>query len=399
MPSLPFAVDFAVSPRFEVFYALYTLSNPAPSSLDEWKDRALLRLPRDFEKSARKVAPTPLFWPLLADALQATPGELTFEGMLAHLGTLAPSELRASVLSGIFHDERTVDALVSGEKSLREVVSDDKLPGAELLAHFGLRSSGASNSDSSRAISTLLTDPDAFRKELVLVLETFWETGFRRDWSALVPRLRQDAARLRKRFEDTRPEQLATDLKLPFAIDGKSRSIRTKAGSLIPFRSVERFYVLPSAFNTHRWWAKYENKAGAVYVYLPIAGGSASANAIADDSPLLQAATSDTRAAIQPEAVFRALGDTTRYAIASVLARTPTTSADLARTLKVSKPTITHHVQALRAAGLITEVADAGSSRLALNAETVRGLSAAAVDHLFASTGDLSLETTRKKRK
>jgi DNA-binding transcriptional ArsR family regulator len=95
--------------------------------------------------------------------------------------------------------------------------------------------------------------------------------------------------------------------------------------------------------------------------------------------------------------VFRALGDTTRYAIASVLARTPTTSADLARRLKVSKPTITHHVQALRAAGLISEVSVGGSSRLSLNAQTVRGLSAAAVEQLFASTGDLALETTRKR--
>ena len=97
-------------------------------------------------------------------------------------------------------------------------------------------------------------------------------------------------------------------------------------------------------------------------------------------------------------AVFRALGDTTRYAIASILARTPTTSAELARSLKVSKPTITHHVQALRAAGLIAEATEGGSSRLTLDRETVAALSTAAVQQLFSSTGDLQLLTTRKRR-
>jgi len=101
---------------------------------------------------------------------------------------------------------------------------------------------------------------------------------------------------------------------------------------------------------------------------------------------------------INAESVFRALGDTTRYAIASILARTPTTSAELARSLKVSKPTITHHVHALRSAGLITETPSGGSTKLSLSRETVAALSGAAVEQLFASKADLSLGTTRKRR-
>jgi DNA-binding transcriptional ArsR family regulator len=102
--------------------------------------------------------------------------------------------------------------------------------------------------------------------------------------------------------------------------------------------------------------------------------------------------------AINAESVFRALGDTTRYAIASILARTPTTSADLARSLKVSKPTITHHVHALRSAGLIAETPSGGSTKLTLNKDIVAALSGAAVEQLFSSTGDLALDTTRKRR-
>ncbi|MDQ3673768.1 MAG: metalloregulator ArsR/SmtB family transcription factor, partial [Gemmatimonadota bacterium] len=101
---------------------------------------------------------------------------------------------------------------------------------------------------------------------------------------------------------------------------------------------------------------------------------------------------------VNPEAVFRALGDTTRYAIASILARNPTSSAELARSLQVSKPTITHHVQALRAAGLIREISDGGSSRLSLNRETLAALSTAAIENLFSSTARLPLLTTRQRR-
>jgi DNA-binding transcriptional ArsR family regulator len=102
---------------------------------------------------------------------------------------------------------------------------------------------------------------------------------------------------------------------------------------------------------------------------------------------------------VNAESVFRALGDTTRYAIASVLARTPTTSAELARSLNVSKPTITHHVQTLRQAGLIDEQPGGGANRLSLNRETVAGLSNVAVEQLFSSTGELTLVTTRKRRR
>jgi DNA-binding transcriptional ArsR family regulator len=132
--------------------------------------------------------------------------------------------------------------------------------------------------------------------------------------------------------------------------------------------------------------------------------GAASANGIAADRrPAKPGASTgagyaDSRVPIDAESVFLALGDTTRYAIASLLARTPTTSAELARSLNVSKPTITHHVQALRSAGLISETPAGGSTKLSLNRAAVGAISEAAVNQLFSSTADLNLATTRKRR-
>jgi DNA-binding transcriptional ArsR family regulator len=248
------------------------------------------------------------------------------------------------------------------------------------------------------AITSLLSDPASFRDELALVLQRFWETGFNRDWAVLEPLLRAEAFHLRDLHENASLADLTRELNLPLVVIEDAQELRPKTGSAITFDSVDRCYVVPSAFNTRRWWAKYETRAQRFSLYFPIARGAASPNRIVEEDRPARESVPRSQHAVNAESVFRALGDTTRYAIASVLARTPTTSAELARSLKVSKPTITHHVQALRAAGLIEEESGGGSTRLSLNRETVAGLSSAAVDHFFASTGDLALVTTRKRR-
>ena len=391
-------IEFAVTPRFETFYALYTISTNAPTPLDRWKERALERLPRDFDRVATRVAPVPLFWPLLADALQRTPGEMTFEQILSAVHDTPGDELKSNILSGIFHDSATVRSLVAGEKSLKQVLTNDKLPGAELLAHFGLRPYSA-KSDAVTAMGRLLSDPNSFGDELALVLQRFWQTGFKRDWAELEPSLRAEALRLKELHENGSAADLTRELNFPVLLDEATHELRSKTGTTIKFDHIERLYVMPSAFNTRRWWAKYENKPQRFSLYFPISREGVSANRLVeDDWPARESPRPGRVVEINTEAVFRALGDTTRFAIASVIARTPTTSAELARGLKVSKPTITHHVQALRAAGLIEEAPEGGSTRLSLSRDTVAALSQAAVEHFFSSTGDVALATTRKRR-
>jgi len=394
--SLP--IEFLVTPRFEAFYALYTLTSSAPTSLDRWRERALLRLPRDFERVAKRIAPVALFWPLLADALQRTPGEMTFEEMLSSVREMRVEELKANILSGIFHDPATVQSLLTRKKSLKQILTSDKLPGGELLGHFGLRPYSP-DSHAVNAMTTLLSKPELFRDELALVLQRFWQTGFKRDWSALESILRSESFHLKDLYENSTLAELTSELSLPVAIDDEAGELRPKAGSAIKYDRVDRLYIIPSGFNTRRWWAKYETRPERFSLYFPIARDAASPNRLVEDDWATQEPARGSRHTVSAESVFRALGDTTRYAIASVLARTPTTSAELARSLKVSKPTITHHVQTLRAAGLIEEEPSGGSTRLSLNRETVAALSNVAVEQLFTSTGDLTLDTTRKRRR
>ena len=392
-----FPIEFVVTPRFDVFYALYSLTSSASTQLDPWKGKALERLPRDFAQLAKRVAPLPIFWPLLADAIQSVPGEVAFEEVDSTIREMPVEALQRNVLSGIFHDPDTVDSLITREKNLRQVLADEKLPGGELLGHFGLRPY-SQNSPSARAVDLLLSKPKTFRDELALLLKKFWETGFQKDWSALEPSLRAESVRMRDLRDDRSSGDLGRELNLPVVFDDDAREIRPKTGAAIDYDRVDRCYIIPSAFNARRWWAKYETKAQRATLYIPITSEPGAPNIVVAESRKARELPAKNRSAINAESVFRALGDTTRYAIASILARTPTTSAELARRLRVSKPTVTHHVHALRSAGLIAEIPSGGSTKLTLSRDTVAALSGAAVEQLFSSTGDLALETTRKRR-
>src|SRR6185312_13839747 len=158
-------IEFAVTPRFDVFYALFALTSGGSGPLQDWKQRALGRLPRDFDRVARRVAPLPIFWPLLADAIQGVTGEASFGEVLSTIREMRVDDLKRNILSGIFHDRDTVDALVTRKSALKQVLTDEKLRGGELLAHFGLRPYDA-GSPAAHAINSLLSKPQSYRDEL-----------------------------------------------------------------------------------------------------------------------------------------------------------------------------------------------------------------------------------------
>ena len=390
-------IEFAVTPRFDVFYALYTISSGAATPLDTWKAMATRRLPSGFAETASRVAPLPIFWALLADAAQSTPGEISFDELLSTVREAAADELQGNVLGGIFHDRDVVASLIAGRKSLKQVVTDDGLPGAELLSAFGLKPYDT-GSAAAHAINALLKRPGPFRDDLTKTLATFWNSGFHDDWNALESALGDESFRMREIREEAVPSTLGTLLGLPVSLDDDAEQIRPKTGSPIRYQQVDRCYVIPSAFNARKWWTKYQSASGRLTLYFPVARELDLANRLAQRETGSVARVPERSVDINAESVFRALGDTTRYAIASILARTPTTSAELARSLNVSKPTITHHVQALRSAGLIKETPSGGSTRLSLSRDTVAALSGAAVEQLFSSSGELTLETTRRRR-
>ena len=103
-----------------------------------------------------------------------------------------------------------------------------------------------------------------------------------------------------------------------------------------------------------------------------------------------------SRASLDPELVFRALGDATRYAIARLIAPEPLSSAELARRLGVSGPTLTHHLKELRRAHLVLEERRGNRILLSLDRRAIEMLSAAAIDALFGGQ-PVTIRRSRKR--
>jgi DNA-binding transcriptional ArsR family regulator len=82
-----------------------------------------------------------------------------------------------------------------------------------------------------------------------------------------------------------------------------------------------------------------------------------------------------------PHAMLRALktlSDPTRLRILRYLADQPQTSSQLSRRLRLRTPTLTHHMNALRLAGLIhLEVDEQGERRYSVRVEAIEGTFAA----------------------
>jgi DNA-binding transcriptional ArsR family regulator len=111
----------------------------------------------------------------------------------------------------------------------------------------------------------------------------------------------------------------------------------------------------------------------------------------------LRAPRTQVPTSLDPALVFRALGDATRYTIARMIAREPMTSAELARRLDVSKPTMAYHLRALRAAALVREEVRGTRIVLSLDRSVLEGLSDAAVAQLFGGAAEAPIRRSRSR--
>lgn len=364
MASAKLDVEVEVGPRFELFYALHKLFAPSKPAAERWRKSARARIGTRLLAEAKGVAPEPLMWAILADCTLSARKVDSFEELVSAIEGQSGAQFRSSVIAG-----------VPGGR------------GADLVATF----------------ESLLHDPEDYRGRLIGVLRAFWSRVFADDFTAMLPELNRMGRQLSLPASSAAPGSAGERLGIPIAVNEENETLTAGRGFTIPLARAGRVLLLPSAFNFNHWWTKRDDGERAVDFYFPINDGTVSPN----DALTAAARPRDTTGRTsggpaasrdedhRPEIVFRALGDTTRYAIASILARAPATPSDLSRQLRVSKPTITHHVHALRDAGLIVD--GAGGGKLGLNRSRLERLSEEAVAALFASEGKLKLSKTRKK--
>lgn len=376
------AIDVAVTPRFEVFYALQVLQTGAGEHLQRWRREMQRRLTPRIRSSLTRVAPSPLMWPLLADSLCDSQPTPNFTEMMAEMRGMGDDFFARAVLKGVFKTPGAVEALLSRQTTLAATIAHEAKTQERLLTLLGLYPS-STKSASAMTFSRLVSEPAVYREEVVNVVALFWATGFAETWGTLESQLRDRARAMKEELARFGAAEFARTAGLPVSIDNTNvKSIR--GTTVVERNDVAAIHVVPSAFNASGLWAAYREADGKTRFFFPVF-----------DSTL----SPDTRIAIEPSLIFSALGDTTRYAIASTIARTPTTSVDLARAFGVSKPTISHHVQLLRAAGLLEETHTEDGTLLALNRRVLERASGAAAREMFSGTADDTIKRTRKPNK
>lgn len=375
-------LSVSVTPRFEIFYALRALDAGATATAG-WRQRSRRFLPEDFSATVARIAPHPLMWPLLADALRDAKPDPDFSEIVGTIRSADDRVFQESVLGGIFRDRQTVAELIAGARSLEDAVRVEAETDRSLVALLGLHPFDRSNAVAI-ALGRVIDDPAGYRADLAAALDTFWMLVFHDTWRDLGPAMDQAKKTLQSSLAGGSPSEFARDIGLPVALDDRNRVVASLRGrTLYPYGSVREIHVIPSAFNDARLWAAYADDAGSVRLYFPVYRPEL----------LLEDVKS-----IDPATAFRTLGDTTRYAIASVLAHEPQTSVELAKAFGVSKATISHHVQLMRAAGLLEERSTDNGVVLALNRETLEGISAAAVRELYGAGSDPVIRRSRRQR-
>jgi DNA-binding transcriptional ArsR family regulator len=360
-------VSLNVTPRFDVFYALRALGERRGAP-EEWIHDAERSFPRSFKGMVGRIAPRPVMWALLADALRDGKPDPTFEEIRETINSLDNGTFQRAVLSGVFGTHGNVDALIAGNRSLSEAVSIEGKSTQALLTLLGLHPFHKS-SPVATAFTRIITEPAEFRADLTHALEAFWHSVFRDTWRSLEPRLSERVDWMREMLNTLSLAEFANTVGLPVSFDDRKKEISAARGAkTFSYGSVRELHVIPSAFNDARFWGAYADNDGSVRLYFPVF-----------DAALAQT----DRPVVDPELGFRALGDTTRYAMAAFLAQSPRTSVELAKEFGVSKATVSHHVGLLRSAGLLDEQPTERGTLLTLNREALDGLSSAAAREMF----------------
>lgn len=382
---------FLASLRFEPFLALNTLLDPESRIHSTWRARILDTLPGEFFDHFSAIGGGWDIWPvmpsLLPDDLAAPALPDILEGLQRR--TLADFQFRA--IRGLIHSAPAARDVAEGRLSLRQAIS--KVPRAkqEWLGYIGLYPYDE-DAPMPLTIRKLLSEPADFRRSICRMLEVFWDSCFRDLWARLKPSYARSADRCKGAFHDCSLAEFAQRMLLRVRIDeaaGRIEAIRGGYG--LPIRAIRACRFMPSAFNDRRYWSALEQDDGSAVVYFPYFDASI---ALEEGSTAPQR-FSEPR--LDPALIFKALGDTTRFAIVSMLARKPTAAVELARRLSVSKPTISHHIHLLREAGLIEGRLQRGAVLLSVRRDVLERLSDLTVRRLYDSGNKLSLKTTRAK--
>jgi ArsR family transcriptional regulator len=382
--------EFLVSPQFEICYAIAVLNEPVLPIHAAWCGMTLNRL---GDKTRQRLqAYGSLLWFSVSDGFGGDAPPPDIDTALHRLRTLDPAVFQHRVLEGILHDAAIVAKLASGRLSVKQALRHLPEAKREWLAYVGLFPFNP-ESPSGALIEKLLGAPEALQRHTAETIEAFWEEAFAATWQWLEPHLARSRDRAERLFASASLGEFLTEMRLLVEFDEKTRELcALRGGYRIGLDDMECLYFMPSAFNHRRFWSSGAFSQDRSVAFFPFFD-----HVIELAVPRPTAPSQIALGTTDPVLICKALGDATRFSMLALLAREPRTAAELAKETGLSKPTISHHVFQLRAAGLLIEHGKGKAVELSVNRDTLEAVSSLLVDRLFGASNHQEVATGGKR--
>jgi len=378
-PKPPARIRVSLHP--DIFYALQLLSEEGADTHTRWKAQTLERFP--LERWPIRLPG--VLWTAVPDVLEIEP-TTEIGDLVAALEEVPDRILQLRLLTGLLHHESAAIALLDDGEPMERIAASLPRNKREWLAHVGLY---PLEPEIEEALDRLIHSPHTFRSGLVATITEFWQSTFSATWAELLPALKASVEDKILLYEQCSFVEFLRHTLLPIELVPSRKALRAlRGGYELPLNQIKECILTPSAFNTSRFWTT-QGSDDEQSPWLPYAEPDL------EPSPLSEMSR---RSEPRPDValIFRALGDATRFAMMSLIGRCPRSAAELASQLSVSKPTISHHLHLLRAAGLVHETDHKDSVLISLNKKLLYQLSELSVARLVESREPLELTRSRR---
>jgi DNA-binding transcriptional ArsR family regulator len=213
----------------------------------------------------------------------------------------------------------------------------------------------ARGSASADIVSLVLRDPPTAQANLVTLVNTCWSLFFRDEWEAARPLLDRELA-LRSRLSKRDPLRALRGLSPAISVDEKTRTVFVdKMQSKRLDVAGRGLLLVPSTYaEPHIYVADEPGRPVVVHYPVPMVSRSA-------DSRFVQRA-------------LTVLAHPARLEICRAIAVEPRSAHEIARLWRFSESTVTKHLSALRAAGLVTSDRVGRFVRYSLNGSAIEAL-------------------------
>jgi DNA-binding transcriptional ArsR family regulator len=310
-------VQFLVSPIYELFISLNTLTHPGERH-EEWA----ARMKRDLSPQMREEADYfhALFENRLVELAVDYPDHNDVEGFFRYLETMAPEDF-VFYATGRVMSAKEITSMSS--HPLRLLAALQKLYGGEHRIHDeGWR----------QALQALSAEPDTVRGRLLRLLRTYWQNVFRHQVNTLRGNWEES---VRERSQSIGPDRLT-------AVQERFLANRALPREFPEGYPLERVSLVPSLFLNMSSMIMY-GYGQMVIIY----------DALTSDEHRNAMAHVQRRIV----AVARALEDPTRMTILRAIAKDKEYyGSRLAAKCGITPSSISRHMKVLRDAGLINEV-------------------------------------------